>query len=237
MAYLKHYYNIILTFLLPNRCPSCSDIVDKQHSLCVECWNQMAFISKPWCEVCGIEHGPSRPCDRFLFSHMRSLFYYDDFSKSMILRFKHADATFLAQTFADWMIKLDPDYFKGIDVIIPVPLHWSRLLKRGYNQSTLVARLLSHHLNIPICTDLKRIIATKPQSGNKKNRANNIKNALKFQGDLSLIAHKTILIIDDVFTTGSTLQACAAELKKFKPAQIKCFTVSRLKNTQKLTFN
>lgn len=146
----------------------------------------------------------------------RAAVRYDDASKNLLLGLKFLDKTDNAPLLAKWMKLGGRDIFEaGVDMIIPTPLHYMRLLKRHYNQSALLARELSKLTGIDVnFTALVRHRHTKPQVGfSGKARHKNVKDAFSIKYP-EQIKGKRILLIDDVMTTGSTLKECAAALKK-----------------------
>ena len=235
-SFLKHLLNIIL----PPRCICCGEILSQENGLCPKCFSAIHFISKPYCAICGAPlENPIDEKDvvcakclkekRHTFSLQRSAFIYDENSKNMLIDLKFHDKTSYATVLAQFLYKAAADILKEKpDVIIPVPLHYMRLLKRKYNQSGLLARELSKLCNIKVDDfSLKRCRNTIPQvkfSG--KARIKNIRGAF-FVKKPQNIKNKKILLIDDVMTTGSTLKECAIALKKAGAAKIYALTVAR----------
>ena len=232
----------ILNFLLPPRCINCGKIISDENGLCSECFNKITFISEPYCKCCGLPFGEIGGVNKHMmcpmcirdkkkmFRYSRAAIKYEDVSKNMILAFKFMDKTENAKVFAKWLKMAGSDIFKSeVDVLIPVPLHYKRLVKRRYNQSALMATELGKLINIP--TDLKSLVkskSTKPQvdfSG--KARVKNIKNAFEVKYPEN-IKDKRIVIIDDVQTTGSTLNECAKVLLKAGAKSVDFLTVARV---------
>ena len=236
--FLKRFGHFFLNILCPPTCPICSEKVEEAHCLCPDCYSKLNFITKPCCDICGkpFEYAvfDELTCGACLkqkphFSMARSVLSYDDFSKQLILAFKHADHIELNKLFLKFIIQADKSIFQDIDTIIPVPLHWTRRLKRKYNQAGLLANVLAKHLKISFLpTVLIRTKRTESQGHKKrKDREKNIKNAF-FVKNKSAIKGKNILVVDDVMTTGSTLNECARILKKNGAKDIKVLTVYRV---------
>lgn len=167
---------------------------------------------------------------RFPFRLSRSALCYDEASKNLILAFKFMDRTENARLLAAMLKVAGEDIFKaGVDVIVPVPLHYTRLVKRRYNQSALLARELGRYTGLPVdCFSLVRHRKTRPQvefSGFE--RVRNVKNAFSVPHPEKL-AGKRVVLIDDVLTTGSTLKECAAALKKAGVRSVDALTVARV---------
>lgn len=210
----------IINFLLPTRCIACGAEVLLAHTLCKECFMKINFISAPCCKLCGTE----LPYENFacincttltniFYDQIKAVFKYDDFSKNLILKFKHGDKPQLAKFFSNIMSHKINSFEKNFDYIIPVPIHWKRYITRKYNQSYLLAKLLSHKNKIKISyKELTRIKNTTIQHGNINERKKNVRNAFHLKSNI--FNNKNILIIDDVITTGSTINECARILKE-----------------------
>lgn len=232
--------NIIDAFL-PPRCIKCGRIISGSDGLCAECFNEINFIAEPYCQKCGhpfeqVPDGRKRLCgaclkkNKTLFRLSRSAVYYDEASKNLILAFKFLDRTDNAPTLARWLNLAGRDIWKeGVDIAIPVPLHYSRLLKRRYNQCGLLASEL--HKQNGITVDYSSLVkhkATRPQvefSGH--NRVKNVRGVFSVRHP-EKIKGKRIVLIDDVMTTGSTLKECALALKRAGAKSVDTLTVARV---------
>ena len=159
----------------------------------------------------------------------RSILEYDDFSKQLILAFKHGDQTHLTPILVKFLTLADPEIFKNVDMIAPVPLHWKRRFRRQYNQSALLGKALGKQKNIPFePLVLKRIKNTESQGHkHQKQRQLNVKGAFKVIKP-NLIFGKTVLLIDDVMTTGATINECAKVLRRAGAKEVKVLTVYRV---------
>ena len=236
------FFSNIINFILPPRCAICGQVLDSNKGLCNKCISQIEFLKEPICYRCGqpiidgfSQKGKHLYCgnclkkSRHIFRMSRSAYIYDDFSKKLILDFKFYDKTDLASLLAKMMYVAGNDIFEaGVDIIVPVPLHYTRIIKRRYNQSSLIAKELGKLTGIKVeynvLTKHKR---TKPQvECNGLERLNNVKGAFEVK-HLNKLQGKRILLIDDVLTTGSTLKECASAIKKSKPKSIDCLTVAR----------
>lgn len=186
----------------------------------------MQFISTPFCDQCAhpfpFGEDITITCgaclqDPPLYQQTRASFKYDAHAKKLILAFKHGDATHLAPLLGHWAYKAGADLFSQIDCIIPVPLHWTRLCKRGYNQAELIAKEISKLSDIPLYNSvLKRSRATASQGHlSVAEREKNVKNAFKIHPKNGKFIHgKCILLIDDVMASGTTLHYCTKALLK-----------------------
>lgn len=234
------FFSKIIDFILPPRCICCGKTLNAKDGVCEECFNKINFITKPHCLKCGIPFEAANSSDSKLcglcikdkkstFRLSRSSMRYDDISKNMILAFKFMDKTENAKVLSQWLYIAGKEIFdEGVDIIIPVPLHYTRLLKRKYNQSALLAKKLSKKTGLKVdYSSIIRCKKTRPQvefSG--KARIKNISGAFKVKYPKN-IKGKRILLIDDVYTTGSTLKECAKVLKKAGAKSIDFLTVSK----------
>lgn len=232
----------IIGLILPHRCLYCGKIVQTAHSVCEDCLGQIHFISKPYCSKCGFpfEHivatKQNMTCPnclknkRHLFRLVRSAVIYEDFSKKAIIALKFSDKTQNAKTFAKWLKFAGKDIFSaGADVFIPVPMHYKKLIKRRYNQAALLALELSQLTNISTdLTNLVKIKNTKPQVNySKAEREQNLKHAFSVQNP-QMVRGKRVVLIDDVLTTGTTLEECAKVLLKNGALSVDALTVARV---------
>lgn len=215
-------FSQVLDLLLPPRCISCEKIVPDPKTLCLDCWEQAAFITKPFCSCCGLPFEIDVPegalcldCARVRppFRSARSVFPYDEFSKKLILSLKHGDRTDLTPALGQWMVRSGEDLIKQCDVITPVPLHWRRLAKRRFNQAGLLAQEVAKLTNLPCDpTILQRTRHTPPQGHlSRMARQKNLQGAFKVTKP---VQDRSILLIDDVMTTGATLLNCSNLLLK-----------------------
>ena len=158
------------------------------------------------------------------------LFQYKDLVRDLILDYKFNDKSYLYKTFCEFIVKNKKsfDFIKSYDIIIPVPMHHSKIRKRGYNQSELIARELAKRLNIKIYVDvLRKTKNNKTQSTlNKKEREENTKNVYSLVKP-EKIEYKKVLLLDDIYTTGATANACVQELKKVNIEKIGIFTIAK----------
>jgi ComF family protein len=202
----------VLDFALPPRCAGCGTIVPDLHSFCADCWKQVEFLGESGCESCGLplEATEQTSCARCLaapprIARTRAAVAYDDISRSLAIRLKYGRKVAIARTMAHYMAPLVKP--SGEAVLVPVPLHRTRLWTRGFNQSALVARELSRRLEIradPLA--LRRIRRTPPLKGmSPLQRRKTVTGAFRVS-DKAAIAGRTVILVDDVLTTGSTAE-------------------------------
>ena len=230
-----------LDVLLPPRCLGCGAIIDGMSSLCADCWRGLTFLGPPMCRSCGyplpqagVESPVCGACsvEPPVFARARAALRYDDGTRSMILRFKHADRTDIAKTFGSMMARAGAALLADCDLIAPVPLHRWRLLQRGYNQSALLARTLSNDCRGQVVPDLlQRVQRTASQQGlSGEQRMRNIKiSAFRVHPKHRLrLANRRVLLVDDVLTTGATINACTQVLMKGGALAVDVLTLARV---------
>ena len=237
---LFEIFENLLNFIFPRRCLKCGKVLFEDGYLCDKCVEEINFITPPYCYKCGhpiseLTADGKMLCavcagkKRHFFRTMRSAVVYDNSDKNLILGFKFFDKTENATLLAAMLKIAGKDIFsQGADVLIPVPLHYSRLIKRKYNQSVLLADKLSKMVDIPVDRfSLVRHKKTRPQvefSG--RQRVDNVKNAFSVKHPEN-IKGKRIILIDDVLTTGSTIKECASVLKKAGAKSVDVLTIAR----------
>jgi len=225
----------VLDFALPPRCGGCGTIVDEVDSFCAPCWSKLEFLGAGGCLRCGL---PLRATDADLcgaclarpprLDRIRAAVAYDDISRSIAMRLKYGRKVALARTMSRFMQPLlgavGPDV-----VLVPVPLHRARLWNRGFNQSAFVARELSRRTGVPLAVDaLKRVRSTPPLKGmSMRQRRRTVAGAFRVSRPAEL-AGRTIVLVDDVFTTGSTANACARALKRAGAARVDLISWARV---------
>jgi ComF family protein len=231
----------LLDFIFPPLCAACRAPVSAAHNLCGACWGKIAFLSEPMCETCGFpfefDAGPGTLCagcrQRLpAFDKARALMCYDDASRNPILALKRADRLDLVPAFARWIERPGRELLDAADLIAPVPLHPGRLWRRRFNQSALIATALGRIVGKPVdCLVLRRVRKT-PSQGEMPSasaRRRNMQGAFRADGPGALrIAGKTVLLVDDVFTTGATVEACARALKRAGAARVFVLALARV---------
>jgi ComF family protein len=230
-----------LDLLFPPLCIICRETVREPGSLCPDCWQTISFLDGPCCVSCGLpfelDPGAGTHCASCLakppaFDRARSVMRYDKHSREPILALKHADRHDVAPAFARWMGRTGADMVAAADVIVPVPLHRRRLWSRRYNQSALLARALAKAAAKPFDPlSLIRIRKTPSQGEmpSAKARRRNVRGAFKVDpAHVAAVKDRNILLIDDVLTTGATVDACARALKRGGAKAVNVLTIARV---------
>jgi ComF family protein len=208
-------------------------------------WQDVKYLDEPCCVQCGFPFeysvGEGVQCAACLtrpprYSQARSALVYDDASRPLILAFKHSGKTEHLSRFAAQLSRVGRSMMDGADMIIPVPLHNHRLITRRFNQSALLARRLSKISQVDFQPDiLRRIKATPSQAGKSASgRRRNVRGAFqiaeayKKEGRSQEVKGKHIILIDDVMTTGSTVEACASVLLKAGAKRVDVLCLARV---------
>lgn len=230
-----------LDILFPPLCVSCRTHVADAGSLCPECWAAISFIEGFVCATCGLpfdlDPGGETLCAAChakppRFDRALSVMRYDDASKHLVLALKWADRLDLSPGFARWMERKGRSLLEEADVIVPVPLHRLRLWRRRYNQAAVIAHGLARSTGVayePLL--LQRLRATPAQSTmpSAKARRRNMLGAFAVpkprRGE---VKGKTVLLVDDVLTTGATLKSCARSLKRAGATRVLALTLARV---------
>lgn len=219
--------NHILNYIYPPRCISCSELVQETGGFCGACWAKLNFITSPYCRVCSLEFpfdpgGGNDICLKCLstppsYDLARTVLRFDEHSKKLIHNFKYYDSTFIASDFAKIIAKMHQKILSKADYVIPVPMHkWKRLF-RFYNQAQVLASEISKELNIKMLPDiLLKTRYGKSQTGlSKKQREENLRGTIAVDKQKKLLLkEKIVILVDDVMTTGSTVNLCASKLKR-----------------------
>lgn len=239
MGFLSTLLKPALDFALPARCPICGVTVEADNRFCLSCWENLDFLTEPWCASCGkpfafaqAEGAQCVPCLEQPPEHdgVRAVVAYDDKSSLLAMRLKYGGRLGFAELIARQLERFMGEICSDA-LIVPVPLHRWRLWSRGFNQSVLIGRALSKRSGVAMASDiLVRKNATPPlRSMSAKQRHRLVKNAFLISRDFEIkIQGKTIILVDDVYTTGATTNACARLLKKSGADRVLVFCWARV---------
>lgn len=213
----------------------------QQGGLCAACWAPLRFLGPPCCDRCGwplqaieAEAGLCAACTKRPppWNRGRAALAYDEASRGLVLRFKHAGRTEAAATFARWLALAGRDLLSDADLILPVPLHRWRLLRRGYNQSALLAGRLAKLTGLawsPAVLRRCRATASQQGLGAAARRANVTATAFVVPAARrAAIEGRRIVLVDDVLTTGATLGACVRVLHAAGCARVDVLVLARV---------
>lgn len=248
---------IILNAVLPRQCPMCGTPVDQGGGLCTACFSRITWLGSDVCALCGLPvWGDEPPLYRDgkricpvcaeappPCSAARSALVYNQASRDILLRFKHADQTHLSPILARWLWRVGAPLMDPNALIVPVPLHRTRLRSRRYNQSALLARDLARLAGCPFCPDvLHRCRKTVSQgtfdhhggplhgrlgpSGEPGNRWQNVHGAFAVQRP-QMITRRPVVLVDDVMTSGATVHECSRVLLEAGADSVVVLTVAR----------
>lgn len=227
-----------LNLVLPPRCPVTGGIVDMQGMISSDAWRELVFIADPLCAHCGVplafETEGNARCVTCLetppiYHCARAALQYNDISRDLVLGFKHGDKTHIVQSFIPWLKQAGREMLGQADYLIPVPLYPARLIMRRYNQAALIADALSKSVNIAhLPTAMKRVRAT-PSQGHltSDERMKNMQAAFDIPPKYrKMIKGKSLILIDDVLTTGATVNECAKVLYHHGARQVNVLTLA-----------
>ena len=204
-------------------------------------WSRIVFVEEPACDGCGLpfpfDPGEGVRCAACMarpraFARARAACLYDEHSRELILRLKHADRPEIGALFARWLMRAAAPLLAGADVVAPVPLHPSRLFARRYNQAAEIARPLCRLAERPYLADaLARRRATATQGGKSgRGRRVNVKGAFVVPPSRRRrVEGRRVLLVDDVLTTGATAEACARALLAAGAAAVDLAVVARVR--------
>lgn len=231
-----------MELFFPRRCAGCekSWLHSGQGFWCDACLAELPWIASPMCPQCGRPYpkSPSSPDHRcgdclqsvFLFDTARSATYHGGMVRQRIHQLKFGGQLHWVRPLADLLVRMvrREAVVSTVDRIIPVPLHRKRLRQRGFNQASLLARMLGRQLSLAVSYDaLVRSSWTEPQTRLKREeRLQNVKDAFHV-GEAGKVRDRHLLLVDDVYTTGTTLNECAKTLKAAGAAAVHAVTVSR----------
>ena len=215
-------------------------MVGQEAALCPECWSSVQFIERPYCEITGVpfDHdrgeglvSPQAIAHPPPYARARAVVLHDGVARKIVHGLKYSDRADLAAMMAAWMIRAGRDVVDDSDVIIAVPLHRGRLFTRRYNQSAELARSLARLSGKPFLPGvMRRVRATRQQVGlGLKARQDNVRGAFSMEPEqVQRFLGLKVLLVDDVLTTGSTVEAATRALLRAGAGQVNVLTFARV---------
>jgi ComF family protein len=237
---LRATLRVALDVALPPLCPSCRVPLGDGVGLCASCWSKLSLIEPPYCARLGIpftyDPGPGllsmeAIADPPAYDRARAAVRYDDISRALVLSFKYGDRLDLTPMMGKWMARAARELLIEADALLPVPLHWCRLWARRFNQSAALAGAISDIAGVPVLHGaLKRVRATPQQVGpSKTERADNVQGAFRVPADeKAQAAGRRLELIDDVLTSGATVDTCARALLRAGAAHVDVLVFARV---------
>jgi len=231
---------LLLDAVLPPLCLHCQAVVAEPGTLCPTCWQRISFIGPPCCAICGrpfeLDPGPEARCGACLrsppgFDRARAVLRYDETSRDLILRLKHGDRLEGASAFALWMARAGSELLDGADLLVPVPLHRWRLARRRYNQAAVLALALGRHSGLAVEPALLTRRRATPSQGHlgANDRRRNVAGAFGLaRGGEARLAGRRVVLIDDVMTTGATVEECVKVLRRGGASAVAVLTLARV---------
>lgn len=230
-----------LQLLFPPRCVGCGDLVESDFGLCGKCWRDTPFIGGLVCDACGSpllgdasEQGVH--CDDCMitprpWSQGRAAVLYKDEGRKLVLALKHGDRHDIVRPATFWMKRAAMPLLRENMLVAPLPLHWSRFLKRKYNQSALLARELAQELGLGYCPDLLQ----RPQATGSMEGLSLVKRFERMQNAITVhpkrapqMTRRPVLLVDDVMTSGATLAAAADACLAANASEVCVVTLARV---------
>jgi ComF family protein len=228
-----------LDLALPPLCPACREPVEGR-ALCPACWSKLSFITRPYCERLGIpfvyDPGPGilsmeAIADPPAYQRARAAVRFDEISRALVHALKYSDRLDLAPMMGRWVSHAGRELLAEADALVPVPLHWRRLWARRFNQSAMLAAAISAESGVPVATGvLMRVKPTAQQVGlSRTERAANVQGAFRVPPEArGAVAGRRLVLVDDVLTSGATVEGCARALLRAGAANVDVLIFARV---------
>jgi ComF family protein len=233
---------IAIDIAFPPSCLACRQATETAGSLCPECWGRVGFIERPYCERLGtpfsVDLGveglmsPEAFADPPVYDRARAVARFEDGPvRILIHRLKYYDRLEIAETLGAWMARAGADILSDAGLLVPVPLHESRLRSRKFNQSNALAEVVSRRCGVPVDPfALRRIKKTASQVGlSRSQRAINLQGAFQVpEAMVPRVARRSIVLVDDVLTSGATVNAAARALLRAESRRVDVLVFARV---------
>lgn len=236
-AWLKGAIDLIL----PNQCASCGELVEGGGALCGKCWRETPFITGLVCDGCGVplpgtEADGVVHCDECLahppeWSRGRAALIYRDTARKLVLALKHGDRLDLVGPASEWMAQAAAPLIVPDMLVVPVPVHRWRLMRRRYNQAALLAQGIARKTGLKCLPDaIRRVRPTGSQGGKDfAQRHSNLEGAFAVDGRrAAAVAGRPVLLVDDVMTSGATLRGCTEALREAGASDVAVVVLARV---------
>jgi len=230
----------VVDALLPPRCLRCDALIGSRRGLCPDCWARLSFVVPPLCACCGTPfpypQGPQALCAACIaappaYHRARAALIYDDGSRDLLLAFKHGDRLAGAALFGQWLGQAGQALLADAELVVPVPLHRWRLAKRRYNQAGLLASAAGRLAGRDVVPDLLQRVRATPSQGSRGQaaRVRNVRGAFAVRPrHRQRLQGRRVLLVDDVLTSGATVEACARVLRRAGAGAVDVLTLSRV---------
>jgi ComF family protein len=238
--FLRSAARTAVDLVLPPTCLACRKPVGVAGGLCSSCWVEIGFIERPYCERLGTPFphdsgapllSPAAIAAPPAFERARAAARYSDVARELVHLLKYGDRLDLAGPLGRWMARAGTELLADADALVPVPLHWSRLWQRRFNQSAMLARAVSPIARVPVADHiLARTRATTPQVGLARGeRARNVQGAFTVPKAARIdVKGRKLVVIDDVLTSGATADACASVLRRAGALRVDVLVFARV---------
>ena len=239
MRAMRAVVDLVAGVALPQSCAACHEPVEGA-GLCANCWSKLSFIAPPYCERLGIpfafDAGPGllsmeAIADPPAYGRARAAVRYDEIARTLVHAFKYGDRLDLAPLMGGWMANAGRPLLADADALVPVPLHWRRQWARRFNQSAVLAEVIAKASHRKVAHGLvKRVKPTPQQVGlNKSARAENVQGAFRVPAESRMeIKGRRLVLVDDVLTSGATIDSCARALLRAGAASVDVLVFARV---------
>lgn len=237
---LRHGTQWLGDLLAPPRCSACQERIGDHDALCTACWTDLPFITKPYCHRLGVpfayDHGPGMVSAEAIahppaYGHARAAARYEGCAVSLVHRLKYGDRVDMARLMGGLMAQAGRDILARAQVLVPIPLHRLRLWQRRFNQSALLADEIGRRSHLPVDPFLlMRKKKTRPQVGQSRlARAGNVQGAFAVpESAKGTLPGRHIVLVDDVLTSGATVEAAARALTRAGAANVDVLVFARV---------